>query len=128
MVEKYWFYWCFEWFWYWIFGDLLDEILWIECDFWLSSIEALIYKSLMGFWGGMWWFLMVWKVVKCLILLSLLEVCIEVVFGLVWGEMSRKRWFYKEFVDRTDVPGLQSNTCSKNVNLAPYLHFSTLKY
>ena len=31
---------------------MLDEILWIECDFWLSSIEALIYKGLRGFFGG----------------------------------------------------------------------------
>ena len=28
------------------FDSLLDEILWIECDFWLSSIEALFFKAL----------------------------------------------------------------------------------
>ena len=52
MAEKYWFYWCFEWFWDWIFGSLLDKILLIECDFGLSSIEALFYKGLMGFLVG----------------------------------------------------------------------------
>ena len=31
------------------FGSLLDKILLIECDFGLSSIEALFYKGLMGF-------------------------------------------------------------------------------
>ena len=39
------------------FGDLLGEILWIECSFWLSSIEALFYKGLRGFWvvwGDFW--------------------------------------------------------------------------
>ena len=44
--------------------------------------------------------------------------------GVLWfglGELSRKCRFYKEFVDRTDVPGLQSNTCSKNVN-PPGIH------
>ena len=31
---------------------MLDEILLIECDFRLSSIEALFYKGLIGFLGG----------------------------------------------------------------------------
>ena len=59
------------------------------------------------------------KVVKCLILVGLLEVDIEVIFELIWGEMSRKRWFYKEFVDRTDVPVYLANKRSQNVNYAP---------
>ena len=77
----------FEWFWDWIFGGLLDEILLIECDFWLSSIETLFYKGLRGFWSGMWWFLVWCKWVKCLILLGLLEVVIEVFWG-IWLENS----------------------------------------
>ena len=42
-------------------------------------------------------------------------------FWWVWGEISRKRWFYKEFVSWTDVLFWQSNTCSKNVN-PPGIH------
>ena len=61
---------------------------------------------------------MVWKVVKCLILLGFVEVGIEVIFELIWGEMSRKRWFYKEFVDRTDMPVYLANKRSQNVNYA----------
>ena len=55
--------------------------------FWLSSIESLFFKGLRGFLGGMWWFFVMWKVVKCLILLGLLEAGIEVVFwiGLMWN-------------------------------------------
>ena len=66
----------------WIFGGLLDEILWIECNFWLSSIEALFYKGLMGFLVLEWWFLVLWKVVKCLILLGFIEVGIELKMGV----------------------------------------------
>ena len=40
----------FEWFWDCIFSCLLDEILWIEYDFWLSSRKRLIYK---GLWSVM---------------------------------------------------------------------------
>ena len=47
-----------------------------------------------------------WKVVKCLILVGLLEVGIEVIFWMDLVEMSRKCWFYNGFVDRTDVPFL----------------------
>ena len=32
-----------------IFGGLLDEILLIECDFRLSSIETLFFNGLKGF-------------------------------------------------------------------------------
>ena len=42
-------------------------------------------------------------------------------FELDLGEMSRKRLFYKESVDRTDVPVYLANKCSKNVNYAPIL-------
>ena len=61
-------------------------------------------------WGDFrveyWWFLMVLKVMKCLIFQGFVEVDIEVVF---WGKMSRKRWFYKGFVDWTDMPSLASS-------------------
>ena len=49
------------------------------------------------------------EVVECLILLGLLEVGIEVVIWMDFGEMSRKCRFYKEFVDRTDVPVCLAN-------------------
>ena len=62
---------------------------------------------------------MVWKMVKCLILVGFVEVGIEVVFELNLGEMLRKRWFYKEFVDWTDVPVYLANKRSQNVNYAP---------
>ena len=63
---------------------------------------------------------MVWfEVVKCLILVGFVEVGIEVVFWIDLGEMSRKCRFYKEFVDRTDVPVYMANKRSKNVNYAP---------
>ena len=42
----------FKWFWDCIFSCLLDEILWIEYDFWLSSRKCLIYK---GLWSVMRW-------------------------------------------------------------------------
>ena len=34
------------------FDSLRSEYLCIECDFWLSSIKALFYKGLMGFYDG----------------------------------------------------------------------------
>ena len=82
-------------------------------------MKVFIFKGLMGFLKMILIIFSVVKVVKCLILVGLLEVDIEVIFELIWGEMSRKRWFYKEFVDRTDVPVYLANKRSQNVNYAP---------
>ena len=38
----------------------------IECDFWLSSIEASIYNGLRWFWSGIGWFFGVVKMGKML--------------------------------------------------------------
>ena len=84
--------------------------------------NALFSRLWRDFKVEYWWFLMVLKVMKCLIFQGFVEVDIEVVFWWVWGEMSRKRWFYKEFVDRRDMPGWLPNKCSKNVNHAPSWH------
>ena len=52
----------FEWFWDCIFSCLLDEILWIKCDFWVSSRKCLIYK---GLWSVKRW---LFTFLNCLII------------------------------------------------------------
>ena len=72
--------------------------LWNSGDFWLS------YKG--------------WKWRK----MGVLSKCVSKwCFGWVWGEMSRKRWFYKGFVDWTDMPFLTSGCLFQNVNHAPII-------
>ena len=83
--------------------------------------NALFSRLWEDFRVGIGDFLMWLEMVKCLIFQCFVEVGIEVVVLVGLGEILRKRWFYKEFVDGTDVPGLQSNTCSKNVN-PPGMH------
>ena len=126
MVEKYWFYWRFEWFWDWIFGDLWCEILWIKCDFCLSSIEVLFYKGLRGFLGGMRWFLMVWKLVKCLILVGLLEVCIEVILGIFgWFRIFKSVYGWNRYL------GFRCRTLVLKCKLSPIMawkHTIILQY
>ena len=72
----------------------------------MSSIEALFYKGLRGFWEAILMILLNSKVIKMLIFQCFVELITEL-------ENGNRR------VDRRDIPGLQSNTCSKNVNLAP---------
>ena len=62
---------------------------------------------------------MVLKVVKVAWLLGFIEVDIEVIVLVDFGEMSRKCWFYKGLVDWTDVPVYLANKRSQNVNYAP---------
>ena len=88
----------------------------------MFSVEfdlSLIFQWFKGILVLEWWFLMVLKLVEYLILVCFIEVGIEVVFWVGFGEISRKRWFYKGFVDRTDVPVYLVNKRSQNVNYAP---------
>ena len=92
--------------------------MWFSVEF----EEMLYLQGFDGIFGvKMVIFLMVWKVVKCLILVGFIEVGIEVILVIFDSEMSRKCWFYKEFVDWTDVPVYMANKRSKNVNYAPIL-------
>ena len=65
-------------------------------------------------WGDFmveyWWFLMVLKVMKYLILLGFVEVCIEVV---VWIEMLGNAYFIRSLCIEQMSLVLQSNICSK---------------
>ena len=90
---------------YGIFGwvrwkSLFSRVWW---DFWWNSGDFWWCKKWWNAW--FWWVLSKWVSKWC--------------FELNLGEMLRKRWFYKEFVDWTDVPVYLANKRSQNVNYAP---------
>ena len=72
----------FEWFWDCIFSCLLDEILWIEYDFWLSSRKGLIYK---GFVECEEVIIYIFKLSDNLVLLGNIRVLSKRVPKLIWG-------------------------------------------
>lgn len=72
----------------------------------LSSIESLFFKALRGFWKAILMILLNSKVIKMLIFQCFVELITEL-------ENGNRR------VDGRDMPGFQSNACSKNVNYAP---------
>ena len=87
------------------FDSLRSEYLCIECDFRLSSIEALFFNALRGFLVEQWYFLMVWKVVKCLIFQGFVEVGIEVVFEVkCLGNVDFTRGLWIEEICRSWLP------------------------
>ena len=88
--------------------------MWIECDFWLSSIEALIYKGLRGFWEAILMILLNSKVIKMLIFQCFVELITELENGNLGVETS-------------DMPFLASGCYSQNVNYPPYWHKNILQ-
>ena len=59
---------------------------------------------------------MLWKCVKCLILVGLLEVVIEVILG----DLARKFEFWSRYMDGTDTLVLAAEHLFWNVNIPPY--------
>ena len=72
----------FKWFWDCIFSCLLDEILWIECDFGVSSRKCLIYK---GFVECEEVIIYIFKLSDNLVLLGNIRVLSKWVSKLIWG-------------------------------------------
>ena len=83
----------------------------------------------MGFLVLEWWFLMVWKVVKCLISVGFVEVGIEVIlvifwcFDVGWGVIFGKLNFWSQGVDGTDSLVFAAEHLFWNVNYAPCIGF-----
>ena len=85
---------------------------WVREKLYFSRVWWCFWVICGGFWrgrNGLKWRKMV------VLSNSLPKWC----FGFGLGEMSRKCRFYKEFVDRTDMPVYLANKRSKNVNYAP---------